>query len=212
MDQQVASGLPRYRSHKIVEAAIIATVITTPPGLVLALPDGTTVTRSVTAEYMSKHSPIAGGYFVRYNDDGYESWSPFHAFEQGYRRIETGTAGDEQEGVDAKVERIARVCHEVNRAYCAALGDFTQAPWESAPLWQRDSARAGVRMHLEHPDASPAASHESWMAQKVADGWVRGDAKDPERKTHPCIVSFSELPVAQQAKDFIFRGVVHALA
>ena len=108
-------------------------------------------------------------------------------------------------------DQIARVAHEVNRAYCEALGDRSQPAWEDAPQWQRDSAMLGVRLHTENPGASAAASHESWMAQKVAEGWVYGPVKDPEAKTHHCIVPFDMLPREQQAKDFIFRAVVHAL-
>jgi hypothetical protein len=107
---------------------------------------------------------------------------------------------------------IARVCHEVNAAYCRSLGDYSQPTWEYAPQWQQDSAVLGVKLHLNNPDAGPQASHESWMAQKVADGWTYGAFKDPENKKHPCIVPFDELPREQQAKDFIFRGVVHAIA
>lgn len=108
--------------------------------------------------------------------------------------------------------QIARVCHEVNRAYCEALGDMSQPAWEDAPEWQRSSALLGVELHLHNPNAGPEASHESWMRQKVAEGWVCGFAKDPDLKTHPCIVPFNELPREQKAKDFIFRAVVHALA
>lgn len=107
-------------------------------------------------------------------------------------------------------EQIARVAHEVNRAYCQALGDDSQPSWEDAPQWQRDSAMLGVALHTSG-DHGPEASHASWMAQKVAEGWVYGPYKDPENKRHHCIVPFDQLPVAQQAKDFIFRGVVHAL-
>lgn len=106
---------------------------------------------------------------------------------------------------------IAKVCHEVNRAYCQALGDNSQPTWEEAPQWQRNSAVAGVRFHLANPQAGPEASHESWLAQKEADGWVFGEQKDPEAKTHPCMMPFSELPPEQQAKDFIFRSIVHAM-
>lgn len=109
-------------------------------------------------------------------------------------------------------EQIARVCHEVNKAYCEALGDTSQPVWETAPQWQRDSAMIGVELHLGNPAAGPQASHESWMAQKVGEGWVYGEKKDPEAKTHHCIVPFDQLPQAQQAKNFIFRGVVHALS
>jgi hypothetical protein len=106
---------------------------------------------------------------------------------------------------------IARVCHEVNRAYCQALGDDSQPAWADAPEWQRASALAGVQLHIQQPDAGARASHESWMAQKQADGWVYGPVKDPDAKQHPCIVPFEQLPAEQQAKDYIFRAVVHAL-
>lgn len=108
-----------------------------------------------------------------------------------------------------KLERIARMAHEVNRAYCEALGDTTQPAWENAPAWQRESARMGVDLHLSG-DFGPEASHISWANQKVNDGWVYGPVKDPEAKTHPCLVPFDQLPREQQAKDYLFRGVVHA--
>lgn len=106
---------------------------------------------------------------------------------------------------------IACVCHEVNRAYCQALGDDSQPAWADAPEWQRASALAGVQLHIQQPDAGARASHESWMAQKRAEGWVYGPVKDPDAKQHPCMVPFEQLPVEQQAKDYIFRAVVHAL-
>lgn len=108
-------------------------------------------------------------------------------------------------------EQIAQIAHEVNRAYCIALGDMSQPKWADAPDWQKDSARKGVALHVGNADAGPAASHESWMAQKVEEGWVVGEKKDPEAKTHPCIVPFDQLPREQQAKDYLFRGVVHAV-
>ena len=110
----------------------------------------------------------------------------------------------------AKIEVIARVCHEVNRAYCQALGDMSQPAWEDAPEWQRVSARMGVDLHLSG-DFGPEASHIGWMQQKLAEGWKYGPVKDPEKKEHPCMVPFDQLPREQQAKDFIFRSVVHAL-
>lgn len=107
-------------------------------------------------------------------------------------------------------EDIARVAHEVNRAYSQALGDHSHPRWEDAPEWQRASARMGVDLHTMG-DFGPEASHISWCNQKVEDGWVYGPEKDPDRKTHHCLVPFDQLPREQQAKDFIFRAVVHAL-
>ncbi len=109
------------------------------------------------------------------------------------------------------VKEIAKVCHEVNRAYCQVLGDLSQKSWDEAPDWQRDSAINGVEFHLKNPDAGPENSHNSWLAEKADAGWVFGPEKSEAKKTHPCMVSFHDLPVEQQAKDYIFRGIVHAL-
>ena len=62
---------------------------------------------------------------------------------------------------------IAKVCHEVNKAYCEALGDMSQPEWEAAPEWQRHSAINGVEFHLKNPHAGPCCSHESWLNLKV---------------------------------------------
>lgn len=47
----------------------------------LYLQDGDFV--DVDIDYMTKHKPLTGGYFVRYAD-GYTSFSPADAFEAGY--------------------------------------------------------------------------------------------------------------------------------
>lgn len=110
------------------------------------------------------------------------------------------------------ISKIARVCHETNRAYCAALGDLSQPAWEDAPEWQKNSAVNGVAFHLANPTAGPENSHECWYAQKLAEGWTYGPVKDPSIKQHPCMVAYEDLPVEQKAKDYIFRAIVRALA
>lgn len=111
-----------------------------------------------------------------------------------------------------QVADVARVCHEVNRSYCLATGDSSQPTWEDAPEWQKSSAINGVQFHVNNPDASPSASHESWLAQKEAEGWKYGAEKNPETKEHPCFVPYDQLPVEQRAKDYIFSSLVRELA
>lgn len=110
------------------------------------------------------------------------------------------------------VEHAARVCHEVNRAYCLAIGDTSQPAWTNAPDWQKQSAMTGVKFTLANPDAPPSASHDSWLEEKRRDGWKFGPVKNPEAKEHPCFVPYDELPVEQRAKDYLFQAVVRALA
>ena len=110
------------------------------------------------------------------------------------------------------IAAIAEACHEVNAAYCRFLGDDSQLPWPDAPEWQRTSAINGVNFRLANPDAPDSASHDSWMAEKIADGWVYGEVKDPDKKTHPCILPFDQLPKEQQLKDVLFGAVVRGMS
>lgn len=113
-----------------------------------------------------------------------------------------------------QITRVAIVCHEANRAYCLTIGDHSQPSWELAPEWQKTSAIKGVEFHIAHLSAgehpSPSASHESWLAEKRADGWKFGLVKDPIKKEHPCFMPYDGLPMEQRMKDYIFAAIVEA--
>jgi len=89
-DEAAKVQLPRWKCHKEVWAAKILSVEPGPEQCRLGLTvrgddseDGSVV---VTEAWFEKHAPVAGGYFVQY-DDGYKSYSPASAFEAGYTRI-----------------------------------------------------------------------------------------------------------------------------
>lgn len=112
------------------------------------------------------------------------------------------------------IEQIARIAHETNRAYCQSIGDESQTQWSVAPEWQRQSAIKGVQFHLDNHRKGiislPSASHDSWLAEKEANGWKYGPVKDPNKKEHPCFVPYEELPIEQRIKDYLFGAVVEA--
>jgi hypothetical protein len=110
--------------------------------------------------------------------------------------------------INKMIDNIARLCHEVNRAYCKAIGDTSQVRWEDAPEWQKNSARIGVKMHLNNPTATAEDSHISWLADKKATGWVWGPVKDVEKKEHPCFCDYNMLPQEQRVKDYLFKACV----
>lgn len=114
--------------------------------------------------------------------------------------------------MESFIESIARTCHEVNRAYCAGLGDDSQVPWYEAPEEIKRSAINGVSYLLDHPDAGPQDSHRNWLAFKEAEGWKYGPVKDFDKKEHPCFVPYEDLPVEQRTKDALFHSVVRNAA
>ncbi len=109
------------------------------------------------------------------------------------------------------IEHIARVTHEANRVLQILEGDPSPSPtWDDAPNWQRDSAIDGVIARIEEV-LSPAEMHENWLKYKESEGWVYGLVKDPEKKTHPCMLPYHRLPENQKIKDGLFSAIVDSL-
>ncbi len=106
---------------------------------------------------------------------------------------------------------IAMIAHETNKSYCKTLGDFSQLSWEYCPQWQRNSAMNGVIAIERKVVTKPEQSHENWLSEKDKDGWVWGAEKDPDKKLHPCMVPFDELPAEQRMKDHLFFSIVTTL-
>lgn len=86
--------LPRYRCHKEVSALKIAHIVPNPRGVELHFVLGY-VPVEVPHGWVERTNAEAGGYFVVY-DDGYTSYSPAKAFENGYCLI----VGNDGEATD----------------------------------------------------------------------------------------------------------------
>jgi hypothetical protein len=84
----MTNQLPIYVCHKTVRAARIERITDAPQGGGAQLKlVGFDHPHHVTAEFVAKHDPIAGGYLVLY-PDGYKSFSPSDVFEAGYSPTE----------------------------------------------------------------------------------------------------------------------------
>lgn len=89
----VCRELPRYQCHKQVWALKIKEVRQSPPEVVvdggswdLVFEHEDYAPLTVPHAFIEKHKPQAGGYYVVYGD-GYKSFSPASAFEDGYTLI-----------------------------------------------------------------------------------------------------------------------------
>lgn len=84
--------MKKYQCYKVVDAFKIDRIVDNGPekGLFPKRPTGS-VFVYVSAEWFDKHNPEVGGYYVRYKD-GYDSYSPAEAFENGYTEMTSDTA------------------------------------------------------------------------------------------------------------------------
>lgn len=105
-------------------------------------------------------------------------------------------------------EFIAEVRHIGWVAYQIAVG---QKYNEKINEDQMASLLDGIDFMDANPNITPEENHNNWMEMKESQGWVYGEVKDFEKKTHPDLVPFDELPVVEQRKD-INDAVIHRLA
>lgn len=109
------------------------------------------------------------------------------------------------------VRDIARVCHNVNRAYSKTLGETSLKPWDEEYEAQHKSLMTGVRNRIDNPGMTAEDAHTRWLEFKKSEGWVQGDVRDVAKKTHPNMVPYHLLPDAQQVKDVLFATIVDEL-
>lgn len=85
----VSTEMPRYKCYKEVWALKIKEVqLETGEGTPrLVFENSRYASIEVDADYVKKHDPQPGGYYVVYVD-GYKSFSPAQAFEEGYTLIQ----------------------------------------------------------------------------------------------------------------------------
>lgn len=79
--------LPTYKCHKLVTAFLIGGAESLSNGRIKLTGVDPVHEIIVGADYVDKHRPQIGGYYVRYHD-GYQSWSPAAAFESGYTLVD----------------------------------------------------------------------------------------------------------------------------
>lgn len=63
------------------------------------------------------------------------------------------------------------------------------------------SGGAGPAFTPEELEELSRAEHDRWMAAKLVDGWVWGEARDDARKLHPDIVPYDDLSEARKDLD-----------
>jgi hypothetical protein len=85
--------MPKYKCHKEVWALKIKSIVRDgenenreSDGSAIITPEEEYAPFRVEHDYMHKHKPKVGGYYVVYKD-GYKSFSPAEAFEEGYEKI-----------------------------------------------------------------------------------------------------------------------------
>ena len=134
---------------------------------------------------------------------------------------------------EREVETVAQAIHEMYRKNNP--GSQYDIPWESLRDDILQSNRDQANAFLEHIaflglavggeggaerkqlsgeqiEAVAERIHDVWVRSKKETGWVLGEIRDDEKRIHPLIVSYDELPETEKDKDrAIARSIVPLL-
>jgi hypothetical protein len=147
-------NLPKYRCHKVVGAVqingidhkqnpdITGNSAAGSYGAIITPRHSTLHAFEVSAEYVIKHRPEVGGYYVVY-EDGYASYSPAEAFESGYALIDES-------------DEMPWFRDDLRTESCLLLVSDTAAPIELIATWTdkqcKEAEEWAVALHLNASD------------------------------------------------------------
>lgn len=102
------------------------------------------------------------------------------------------------------IKAFAQIAGAQRKAYLAAIGKSQELSAEHLEQL--------VLYYLTNPSAVVSSLHEDWSHRQYKDGWTYGTAFDEEKKTHPMLVAFNELPIEKQVEDLLFMQTVQTLS
>lgn len=104
------------------------------------------------------------------------------------------------------IERQAKFVFEGTRIAAQAAGaPIVPAPWDKREEPFKVQFRKVIERQCgEQRSRSPEELHGSWMQSYFTMGWVYDEKYSQENKTHPDLVSYTDLGQLEQDKDGVF--------
>jgi len=136
----MSTSLPKYKSHKIVQAAPIIGVVGPGPvseedSLVVVVDvEGEAVEHTTIPGFGNRFNPSESdmGYLMVY-EDGYESWSPSEPFEEGYTLITSDDGDPEPPAEETEREKALRLRREQLQRSRQVTSNMVQPAYEPQP-------------------------------------------------------------------------------
>lgn len=111
---------------------------------------------------------------------------------------------------EQKIEICARTAYEATRGYRFVVNnqDFAR-PWDEAGDWLQKNWKEAVTGALS--GNYPEQQHQAFVEKMTAEGWKYGPFTDAEKKEHPDIMLYAELPAERRLVDQLYVDVVRAV-
>ena len=100
-------------------------------------------------------------------------------------------------------ERRTKFVYEAARCLNEATGaPINPEPWELRDAaFRKNMIKAVAKQCGMDRSDSPEQLHDEWVEAYGAMGWTYGPVRDAEKKTHPDMVGYWDLGIAERHKD-----------
>ncbi len=108
-----------------------------------------------------------------------------------------------------KIEQISRLTHEADRAIRSSMGQEILG-WDRLEATLKLGWRSKVAAFKGPDGITPMMRHESWVSDMTAAGWTLDAVTDGDKKTHPAICPYGDLPDQVHLLDGVFIALINA--
>lgn len=112
-----------------------------------------------------------------------------------------------------KKMKIAQIIYEATRLEAEwSKRSIVPEVWEKRDdKFRKQFVEIIEKYLLQDKLPTPEEAHDSWMQSYLDMGWKYGKTRDVDKKTHPDMLPFYELPQDERDKDAIFLAIVWAI-
>lgn len=114
---------------------------------------------------------------------------------------------------DLAMDQVAGVTFQMIDAYNVIVdGAEPRTDWWFLPEDEQAMTMQAVTALRDAPEISPQQNHERWVEIMLERGWTIGPEVDLDRKEHPFLIPFEELPPAAKRMNYANYLIVLVLS
>jgi hypothetical protein len=113
---------------------------------------------------------------------------------------------------DVSAGQGVEIVYDLLRSFNRTFHNQVLPTFAEAEEWEQAAASSSFVYVRDHPDLSPPEIHAEWLGTMRDQGWEHVEEMDAEKRTHPHMVPWDELPPWARRMLYITVTVIHILA
>jgi hypothetical protein len=116
------------------------------------------------------------------------------------------------EEIQNNITAFAQIAYKLDQAYQVAISGESRPNWHELKPEDRKNITDRAIYYLTDPNAVVSSLHERWAHTKYSEGWSYAPQFSEEKKHHPMLVSYADLPLSRRVGDTLFMQTIQTLS